>query len=47
MEPGYSVEMIPASADQYTFPGKEGSFWKSKDAEKIFGFPRTVQAGEF
>ena len=42
MEAGYSVEMRPESMEQYSFPGKEGSFWKSKDADIIFGFPRTI-----
>ncbi|KAI6870849.1 L-galactonate [Hortaea werneckii] len=35
-EPGYSVEMKPASMDQYEFPGKEGvSWWRSDEAKSI------------
>lgn len=35
-EPGYSVEMKPASMDQFEYPGKEGvSWWKSQEAKSI------------
>ncbi|KIN02222.1 hypothetical protein OIDMADRAFT_53734 [Oidiodendron maius Zn] len=35
MEPGYSVEMKPASMVQFGFPGTEGSWWKSEEARPI------------
>jgi L-galactonate dehydratase len=35
MEPGYSVEMKPASLEHYSFPGKEGGWWKSEEARPI------------
>ena len=41
-KPGYSVEMKKESMDQFGFPGKPGTFWKSKDAETIFNLPRTI-----
>ncbi|KKY14873.1 putative mandelate racemase muconate lactonizing enzyme family protein [Phaeomoniella chlamydospora] len=41
-EAGYSVEMKPESMVEFGFPGDEGTFWKSKDAETIFNYPRTI-----
>ena len=35
MEPGYSVEMKPESMEEYSFPGKEGSFWQSDTGQSI------------
>lgn len=35
MEPGYSVEMKAESMDQFSYPGSEGGFWRSKEAEPI------------
>lgn len=35
MEPGYSVEMKPESMDMYSFPGTDGSWWKSEEARPI------------
>jgi L-galactonate dehydratase len=34
-EPGYSVEMKPESMETFTFPGKEGGWWKSEEARPI------------
>lgn len=35
MDPGYSVEMKPESMDKYSFPGKEGGWWRSEEARSI------------
>lgn len=36
LNPGYSVEMKPASMDRYTYPGEEGvSWWKTDEAKPI------------
>ena len=35
MEPGYSVEMKPASMEAYSFPGGENGWWKSEEARPI------------
>ncbi|KAI9740792.1 MAG: L-galactonate dehydratase [Claussenomyces sp. TS43310] len=36
MEPGYSVELKPASMEEYTFPGElSKGWWRSKEAEPI------------
>jgi L-galactonate dehydratase len=35
MEPGYSVEMKPASMEAYGFPGGPGGWWKSEEARPI------------
>jgi len=35
MDPGYSVEMKPESMDKFSFPGKEGGWWKSEEARPI------------
>ncbi|KAK2599238.1 hypothetical protein N8I77_011008 [Diaporthe amygdali] len=36
MDPGYSVEMKPASMDKFTFPGEPGvSWWQSEEAKPI------------
>lgn len=34
-EPGYSVEMKEKSMEEFSFPGKEGGFWKSEEAKPI------------
>ena len=34
-EPGYSVEMKETSMKEYSFPGKEGSWWQSEEARVI------------
>ena len=40
-EPGYSVEMKPASMDYYSYPGKDGKgWWKSTEARQILESPR-------
>ena len=35
MDPGYSVEMKEKSMEAFSFPGKEGGFWKSEEARQI------------
>lgn len=35
MDPGYSVEMKPESMEKFTFPGKEGGWWRSEEARPI------------
>ena len=35
MEPGYSVEMKAESMEKFSYPGKEGGFWKSAEARPI------------
>jgi L-galactonate dehydratase len=35
MEPGYSVEMKPASMEHYSFPGPADGWWKSAEAKPI------------
>ncbi len=35
MEPGYSVEMKPASMEQYSFPGGPNGWWHSDEAKPI------------
>lgn len=40
MAPGYSVEMKEESMEKFGFPGKEGGFWKSKEAKPILEGPR-------
>lgn len=39
-EAGYSVEMRPESMEKFGFPGKEGGFWKSTEAEQILNGER-------
>lgn len=34
--------MKPESMDLFSFPGGEGSWWKSKEAEKLLEMERTV-----
>jgi L-galactonate dehydratase len=34
-EPGYSVEMKPASMDKFSYPGGEDGWWKSEEARPI------------
>ncbi|CAD6579540.1 MAG: L-galactonate dehydratase [Alectoria sarmentosa] len=40
--PGYSVHMKPESMDRFTFPGGEGGWWRSEEAEKLLKLERTV-----
>ncbi|KAL2012804.1 hypothetical protein VTN00DRAFT_329 [Thermoascus crustaceus] len=41
VEPGYSVEMKPASLDEFSFPGEEGkSWWRTEAAKPILEGPR-------
>jgi L-galactonate dehydratase len=35
MEPGYSVEMKPESMEKFSFPGSEGTWWRSEEARPI------------
>lgn len=34
-EPGYSVEMKRESMEQYSYPGSEGGWWRSEEAQGI------------
>lgn len=34
--------MKPESMDRFTFPGGEGGWWKSEEAEKLLKLERTV-----
>jgi len=35
MQPGYSVEMKPASMERFSYPGDENGWWRSEEARPI------------
>ena len=40
--PGYSVHIKPESMARFSFPGEDGGWWKSEEAEKLLKMERTV-----
>ena len=42
LEPGYSVELRAESMDRFTFPGEEGSWWRTEEAVPVLTATRAV-----